>query len=63
VFNGTGVIGFASSWRIGQLFRFEIDKNLFPAENEDVEQFLIYKFIPHLREIARKMVLSTEKGY
>lgn len=62
-FNGTGVIGFTSSWRMGQLLRFEIDKNLFPAENEDIEQFLICKFIPHLREIARKNgALSTEKG-
>lgn len=59
---GGAVIGFTSSWRMGQILRYEFKLPEIP-EHCDLHEYIVRFFVPKLREVAKAAgVLTIKEG-
>jgi ATP-dependent protease HslVU (ClpYQ) peptidase subunit len=59
---GEAVIGFTSSWRMGQILRYDFKLPDIP-EHCDLHEYMVRIFVPKLREVAKAAGgLTTKEG-
>ncbi len=59
---GEAVVGFTSSWRMGQVLRYELKLPEIP-EGCELHEYMVRCFVPKLREAAKLAgILTTKEG-